>query len=154
MVSQDTKGNAGAAMSLAKRAAVLLPEIEALGSVDPFYHRYLEFVERTIVAVEATPLGDDALSYALDHADIDPHGIWVEFGVYSGTSLATIAQAATEQVGHGKVVHGFDSFRGQSKSPLATDNLLESTDGGGAPHQCSLGAALCCFLFMLTRALH
>ena len=27
--------------------------------------------------------------------------------------------------------------------PLATDNLLENTDGVGAPHQCSLGAAPC-----------
>ena len=42
--------------------------------------------------------------------------------------------------------------------PLATDGLLENTDGvlrtpRGAPHQCSLGAAPCYLLFMLTRAI-
>ena len=37
------------------------------------------------------------------------------------------------------------------KSPLATDNLLENTDG--VPHQCSLGAAPCDLLVMLTRAI-
>ena len=37
--------------------------------------------------------------------------------------------------------------------PLATKNLFENTDGGfGAPHQYSLGTALCCLLVMLTRA--
>ena len=47
---------------------------------------------------------------------------------------------------------------GRSKSPtpptLATENLLENTDG--VPRRCSstcsLGAAACCLLFMLTRA--
>ena len=35
---------------------------------------------------------------------------------------------------------------GRSESPpLATDNLLENTDGVGAPRQCSLGAAACYF---------
>ena len=33
--------------------------------------------------------------------------------------------------------------------PVATENLLENTDG--VLHQCSLGAAACCLLFMLTR---
>ena len=31
--------------------------------------------------------------------------------------------------------------------------MLENTDGIGAPHQCSLGAAACYLLFMLTAAL-
>ena len=35
----------------------------------------------------------------------------------------------------------------------ATENLLENTDGVGAPHQCSLGAAPCYLLFTLTRAI-
>ena len=35
---------------------------------------------------------------------------------------------------------------------LATENLLENTDGVGAPHRCSLGAAACYLLFMLTCA--
>ena len=34
-------------------------------------------------------------------------------------------------------------FPVSAKSPLATDNLLENTDGVGAPHQCSLGTAPC-----------
>jgi hexosaminidase len=43
--------------------------------------------------------------------------------------------------------------------PLATEHLLENTDGVGAPHHCSLhhcslGAAPCYLLFMLTRALY
>ena len=38
--------------------------------------------------------------------------------------------------------------------PLATDILLENTDGVGAPHQCALGAAPCYLLFMLTRAIY
>lgn len=59
MANQDTGGNAGAAISVAKRAAALLPEIEALGPVDPLFQKYLHFVENTIVAVEATRLGDD-----------------------------------------------------------------------------------------------
>ena len=59
MANQDTGGNAGAAISVAKRAAALLPEIEALGPVDPRFQKYLHFVENTIVAVEATRLGDD-----------------------------------------------------------------------------------------------
>ena len=42
---------------------------------------------------------------------------------------------------------------GESKSPLATENQLGNTDGIGAPHQCSLGAAPCYLLFMLTRAI-
>ena len=41
---------------------------------------------------------------------------------------------------------------GRLKSPLATDNLLENIDGVGAPHQCSLGAAPCHCLSMLTAA--
>ena len=46
-------------------------------------------------------------------------------------------------------------------TPLATKNLLENTDGVGAPHRCSLGVAthrcslgkaICFLLIMLTRA--
>ena len=38
--------------------------------------------------------------------------------------------------------------------PLATDNLLENTDGVlRLPHQCSLGTAACYLLVMLTRAI-
>ena len=41
-----------------------------------------------------------------------------------------------------------------TKSRSATENLLENTDGGvGAPQHCSLGAAPCYLLVMLTRAL-
>ena len=40
-----------------------------------------------------------------------------------------------------------------SKSPLATENLLENTDGVLRPHQCSLGTAGCYLLAMLTRAI-
>ena len=40
---------------------------------------------------------------------------------------------------------------GGSKSPLATENLLENT--AGVLHHRSLGAAPCCLLFMLTRAI-
>ena len=36
--------------------------------------------------------------------------------------------------------------------PLATENLLENTDGVLRPHQCSLGAAACYLPFMLTCA--
>ena len=39
----------------------------------------------------------------------------------------------------------------RSKSPLATENLLENTDG--VLHQCSIGAAACYFSLMLTSAL-
>ena len=42
-------------------------------------------------------------------------------------------------------------LNGQSKRPLATDILLGDTDG--VPQQCSLGAAPCYLLFMLTAAL-
>ena len=58
-------------------------------------------------------------------------------------------------------LQGFDGLGGpnayfgsRSKSPLATEILPENTDGwDGAPLQCSLGAAACCYLpFMLTRA--
>ena len=37
--------------------------------------------------------------------------------------------------------------------PLATENLLENTDGVHRPHHRSLGAAACYLLFMLTRAI-
>ena len=40
---------------------------------------------------------------------------------------------------------------GRSKIPLATEILLESTDG--ALHPCSLGSAACYLLFMLTRTI-
>ena len=36
---------------------------------------------------------------------------------------------------------------------LATETLLENADGVLRPHRCSLGAAPCCLLFMLTRAM-
>ena len=39
------------------------------------------------------------------------------------------------------------------ESPLATKNLLENTDGVPPPHECSLGVAPCCLLYMLTAAL-
>ena len=52
-----------------------------------------------------------------------------------------------------KGIEAFKRMFGQcSKPPLATENLLENTDGVLRPHQCSLGAAACCLLFMLTRA--
>ena len=41
----------------------------------------------------------------------------------------------------------------RSKSPLATEYLLENTEGVLRPHQCSLGTAACYLLFMLTAAL-
>ena len=62
----------------------------------------------------------------------------------------------------GPQCHRSDDFRfqpnGRSKSPhpLATEKLLENTDGELRPpplHQCSLGMAACYLLFMLTRAL-
>ena len=37
--------------------------------------------------------------------------------------------------------------------PLATENLLENTDGVLRPPQCSLGTAACYRQFMLTRAI-
>ena len=40
----------------------------------------------------------------------------------------------------------------RSKSPLATDNLLEDTDGGYSISVLS-GAAACYLLYMLTRAI-
>ena len=43
---------------------------------------------------------------------------------------------------------------GRSKSPLATENLLENTDGVLRPQQCSLGAAACYLLFMRRCALY
>ena len=69
---------------------------------------------------------------------------------YTNADIATFARAWT----------GFDlrSQRGRSKSLVATENLLENTDGVGAPHHCSLhhcslGAAPCYLPFMLTRAI-
>ena len=47
----------------------------------------------------------------------------------------------------------FTRTGGRSKSPLATENLLENTDGA-APDQCSLGAAPCCFTFDETHNSH
>ena len=39
-----------------------------------------------------------------------------------------------------KGIEAFKRMFGQcSKPPLATENLLENTDGVGVPHQCSLG---------------
>ena len=38
-------------------------------------------------------------------------------------------------------------------TPLATDNLLENTDGVLRPQHCSLGTAACDLLVMLTRAI-
>ena len=43
---------------------------------------------------------------------------------------------------------------GRSKSPLATENLLENTAGVLRPHQCSLGVAACYLLFMRRRGLY
>ena len=49
------------------------------------------------------------------------------------------------------VTKEIDDLIGMDKAgrnpPLATENLLENTDGA------TLGAAACCLLFMLTRAL-
>ena len=45
------------------------------------------------------------------------------------------------------------NYGGCSKSPLATENLLETPDGVLWPHQCSLGTAACYLLAMLTRAI-
>ena len=45
------------------------------------------------------------------------------------------------------------SRAGRSKPPIATENLLEDTDGVLRLHQCSLGAAACYLLCMLTAAL-
>ena len=62
---------------------------------------------------------------------------------------------AGPQQAHGKVclrTVWLDGRHGRSKSPpLATDDLLENTNG--VHRQCSLGAAPCHPLFMLTRAI-
>ena len=57
--------------------------------------------------------------------------------------------------GYGRLVHG------RSKSPLATENLLENTppslrgvaEGSEYPIRIRSGAAACCLLCMLTRAI-
>ena len=66
------------------------------------------------------------------------------------TAGATIAASANATGTYSKSMY----------CPLATDNLLENTNralrpssGVGAPRQCSLGAAACCLLCMLTRAI-
>ena len=87
----------------------LHPLVSRIRTIDPVF--FLSFFP-SFLSFLSFFFKKKALAYALDHSNIDPSGIWVEFGVYSGTSVSIIAQAAAEQVGPEKIVHGFDSFRG------------------------------------------
>jgi tetratricopeptide (TPR) repeat protein len=76
----------------------------------------------------------DVLRYAISQAD--SNGLFLEFGVYYGSSLSVIAESTHN------VAHGFDSFEGlpeswfvgDEKGPLATEPSGAYTTKGFIPH--------------------
>ncbi|CAK9064564.1 26S proteasome non-ATPase regulatory subunit 13 [Durusdinium trenchii] len=50
--------------------------------------------------------------YGLRPAPLNPHGLWLEFGVGSGKTTAAIAMQMRALVGQSATLHGFDSFQG------------------------------------------
>ena len=80
--------------AIERRTHAIQQEIQSLYPVEPFYVQYLHFIETSIPVIEQTRLGKAALSYVLDHVDIEETGLWLEFGVSKGTTLSRIAQRA------------------------------------------------------------
>jgi predicted O-methyltransferase YrrM len=69
---------------------------------------YVRFLERASRALEGVPCVDEeALDHVLALPTLTRSGLWLEFGVYKGGSLARMARARGEAR-----VYGFDSFRG------------------------------------------
>jgi hypothetical protein len=102
--------------AIERRTHAIQQEIQSLYPVEPFYVQYLHFIETSIPVIEQTRLGKAALSYVLDHVDIEETGLWLEFGVSKGTTLSRIAQRAAVTTATTttttKQVYGFDSFQG------------------------------------------
>ena len=97
-----------------------------------------------------TPLGYDSTTGALSVLAGAPS----VSALPDGTAHAAGGGGAEIVVSNdGRFAYASVRMTGESKPhPLATENLLENTDGVLRHYPCSLGAAACCLLFMLTRA--
>ena len=65
-----------------------------------------EFVHNNIPHIEGKSDSFETMYYALKEVDID--GLFMEFGVFSGTTIKYIAENVKKNI----IVHGFDSFEG------------------------------------------
>jgi hypothetical protein len=75
---------------------------------------YEEFLQKTLAAIEALPPTEDVLGSVLKDARLAKKGLWCEFGVYHGETLAKIVSARdiAKATGGTAEIWGFDSFRG------------------------------------------
>lgn len=67
-----------------------------------------EIIEKDLKIRTLQDIGMDPLSYVLERDLIPADGLWLEFGVFSGSSINRIAAVAPND----KLVYGFDSFEG------------------------------------------
>ncbi len=65
-----------------------------------------DFIDAEAPRVEARQLKLAALAWVLTNKLATVDGLWLEFGVYTGTSINAMAKFA------GRTVYGFDSFKG------------------------------------------
>ena len=89
------------------------------GEIVRFRRNYTAFAEHTIGALKRARIGDrlSLVKGGLPCAASD-RGLWLEFGVFTGTSIQIIAKFRRDHssLGEAARVHGFDSFRGLPES--------------------------------------
>lgn len=91
------------------------PRSTLMKPVVPFYTDYDNFLDDLTSAPIGSPLSDNCLPEAFLSAEQD--GLWLEFGVYTGSTIKQMEEARTNGV-----VFGFDSFKGAPEDQGGVNN--------------------------------